>query len=476
MINSLQLFKQFDEQMSSSELTTAQRNILLSKYVDLLLSQLKVGDSIEGLIAKLSDNKYVLQVKPNITIPVHMLEPLEVGKLMTFVVQGKENGKLFLQASYSEDTKQTPLIQKTFEALTLPKTPAMLEVVDDFLQKQFPLAKEMLLKIYKMSSEYDIPSKILTNLMDNESVLLPKEMSTISALRTNGMNDIVTDFKCIIQGLDHKEDLIEVFNTLKNGVSNDKLNAMINRLTTGETSHPKDIKVADMPIPTRDNLVQLFNQELNQELNKPSIAGHENIFKKLIGELYDEVMMVRLEKMGNNSGESEKIYTAYNLLAKLVKTLDKANLSNEDKDYVNYIKEPISLLGKLNVQAEYFIFPMLVENKQTQGEIYFFKPKKTAKKDQNNMYIVLALDLPHLSNIEIHINKQGKNILLTINVENEEVKKHISQYMPKLNEQIQGLGFSVNGVTWGLLGEKTLKDFTKEDYLVNQLNHMDFKV
>lgn len=495
MINSLQLLKQFDEQISSSELTTAQRKILLSKYADLLLAQLEVGDSIEGVIAKISDSKYVLQVKPNISIPIHMLEQLESGKLMAFTVQGKESGKLFLQPSYAADIKQMPLIQKTLEELNLPKTPAMQEVVDDFLQKHLPLAKEMLLKVYLMSKEYEVPSKIITNFMDNEGVFSPKEISTLSALRTNGINDIVTDFKYIIQGLDHADDLIEIFGTLKNQVSGDKLNAIINKLTAGEINHnftremtqipvdaqkkllgeslyPKDIKGLHDNISMRDNLIKLFNQDIN----KLNIAEHENIFKKVIGELYDEVMMVQLENLEKNSGESEKIYNTYNLLAKLVKTLDKANLSNEDKDYMNYIKEPLSLLGKFNMQADYFIFPILTENKQMQGEMYFFKSKKTTKKDRDNMYIVLALSLPYLNNIEIHINKQEKNISLIINVEKEDVQKHISQYMPKLNEQIQGLGFSVSSITWGIVGADHLKNFSKEDYLVNQLNHMDFKI
>jgi hypothetical protein len=481
LINSLQLIKQFDEQISSSELTAAQRKILLSKYVDLLLSQLEVGDSIEGLIAKVSDDKYVLQVKPHVNIPIHMLEQLEAGKLMTFVVQGKESGKLYLQPSYTAEAKKMSLIQKTLTELNLPKTPAMQQVVENFLQKQLPLGKEMLLKTYQMSKEYDVSSKVITNLIDSKQVISSKELSALAALRTHGMQDMIENLKTIVQGLTHTEDRIEIFNMLKENIPRDKLDILTSDVSLEEINHKLPSQVEQISSEPQTKLasiknspLQLFEQEVS--LNELIRLDDGTIFKKVAGKLYDEVIMLRLENMKSDVNESEKIYNTYNLLAKIIKTLDKSDLSGEEKEYINSIKEPLALLGKFNLQAEYFMFPMFSENKQMQGEMYFFKPKKVKKADKSNLYIVLALSLPNLNNIEIHINKQGKDILFHINIENEEIQKQISQYVPKLNEEVQGLGFTVKSMTWGIIGQNTKEISIRENIFENQLNHMDLKI
>jgi hypothetical protein len=421
-----------------------------------------------------------------------MLEQLEIGKLMNFLVQGKEDGKLYLQPSSSTDAKETPLIKKTLEELNLPKNPAMQEVVDNFLQKHLPLAKEILLKVYQVSKEYEIPSKVITNLIDKQP-FSPKEISVLSGLRANGIDHIVTDFKAVIQRLDNSKDLINVLNILKEHIPSEKVSTLLSQTINDteksnsqngmpmKTFHPSDKVISElMPEKFLKQATLLTSNELlkflNITVNKEMIGSPEEVLRKLIGKVYDTAMMVSPEAIKNDLGESEKIYNTYNLLTKLSKTLDKAEVSKEDKEYLNYIKEPLSILGKSNVEAEYFIFPLVHDNKQSQAELYFFKPKRTAKKNKTAMYIVLALSLPSINNIEIHINKQEKDIMLTINVEEEAVKKHIVQYIPKLNEQINGLGFTVNKVTCGLFKESSQKEFPQQDYSQYQLNHMDFKV
>ncbi len=475
MINNFQLLKQFDEQMSSHELTTLQKSAMLQKYVDLLLSQLQVGDSIEGLITKLSDNKYTLQVKPQIHIPIDMFEQLETGKLMTFIVQGKEEGKLYLQSSKATGNQETPLAQKVLEELNLPKNVPMKEIVDDFLKKHLPLVKETLLKAYQLHKTYEIPSEVVTNLIEHQETSLEQKVKTLSALREEGLNHLVSDLKSILQGLGNKEDLIKVFSTLKEQMPDEKINTMITKVLDHKELNEQDTQNTKVT-QSRPSLEETQLKLLNVIESKDYTSVSENVLKKLIGLIYDEMIKVNIKNIKSDQGESEKVYNTYNTLTKILKTLDKADLSKGEMDYIQYIKEPLSILGKANVQAEYFMFPMLSENSETQGELYFFKPKKTHKKNQDNFYIVLSLTLPSIDHIQIHINKQEKNVLLHIEVEDEIIQKHITEYMPRLNEQIETLGFSLSKITWGLLDHTQNKQFIAEDAFKYSLNHMDFKI
>ncbi len=475
MINNFQLLKQFDEQMSSHELTTLQKSAMLQKYVDLLLSQLQVGDSIEGLITKLSDNKYTLQVKPQIHIPIDMFEQLETGKLMTFIVQGKEEGKLYLQSSKATGNQETPLAQKVLEELNLPKNVPMKEIVDDFLKKHLPLVKETLLKAYQLHKTYEIPSEVVTNLIEHQETSLEQKVKTLSALREEGLNHLVSDLKSILQGLGNKEDLIKVFSTLKEQMPDEKIKTMIAKVLDHKELNEQDTQNTKVT-QSRPSLEETQLKLLNVIESKDYTSVSENVLKKLIGLIYDEMIKVNIKNIKSDQGESEKVYNTYNTLTKILKTLDKANLSKGETDYIQYIKEPLSILGKANVQAEYFMFPMLSEKSETQGELYFFKPKKTHKKNQDNFYIVLSLTLPSINHIQIHINKQEKNVLLHIEVEDEIIQKHITEYMPRLNEQIETLGFSLSKITWGLLDHTQNKQFIAEDAFKYSLNHMDFKI
>lgn len=483
MINSFQFLKQFDEKLSSSELTQLQKKAMLHSYVDLLLSELEVGDSIEGIISKLGENKYALQVKPNLHIPIHMLEELETGKLMTFVVQGKEEGKLYLKPALGADTHQTPLIQKAVSELNLPKNEVMQEVVDNFLQKQLPLAKEVLLKAYQLHKTYDIPAKVVTNLIEHQGVFLEQTAKTLSELRDTGLNHLISDLKSILLGLESQEDLMKVYDVLKEQGVDKKINAPRESLVAQEksitTDHKGEKNYNLYDADSSDSLESTAGLKSHDPLqflgNKDYRPISGEALKKFIGELYDEILYVNTKDIKNAQDESEKIYTTHRILEKLLKTLDKAHLSGEEAEHIQSIKEPLHILAKSNIEAQYFIFPMISDETHSQGELYFFKPKKTHKKDQQNLYIVLSLTFPSIHHIQIHINKQEKNLLLHIEVEDEHVQKHIMQYLPQLNEGISEAGFGLNKVTWSLLGEKKGQPGV-EDSLNPSFTHMDFKV
>lgn len=494
MINSFHFLKQFDEQVKSGNLTDLQRKVLLSKYIDILLAKLQIGDSIEGVITKLAEHKYALQIKPNVNIPIQLLEQVETGKSMTFIVQGKEEGKLYLQPAISAEGKETTLVQKTVETFNLPKTASMHEIIEDFLQKHLSLTKDSLTKAHQMNKMYDIPSKVIANLIEHQEIFSMDEAKILSDLRSNGINRIIDDMKFALQKLNDKEDLLSVINLLKENLSSDKLSSIIEKV---QREYAKELSENDSlgPVLKTGNkvsgeddrlLVADHNQIHHSVQNKREVLTVEGsqmfeklntgLLKKAAVLIYDEIVHVNLKNIKNDQGETDKIYQTYQLLNKLSKALEQTHLSQEDQDHISYIKEPLNLLSKLNIQAEYFAFPMMYEDKRLQGELYFFKPKKHTQKNKDNIYIVLSLDLPHIHTIEIHINKQEKNIHLHINVNDELIRNHIAQHIPLLNDEVQTLGLEISQLTWGMAEEIDKIKILSEDFKDPFLNHMDFKI
>ena len=85
-------------------------------------------------------------------------------------------------------------------------------------------------------------------------------------------------------------------------------------------------------------------------------------------------------------------------------------------------------LEKYNSQGQYYCFPLQIKEHQTSGELYFFKPKKQKKSGQNGqgMYIVLALDMPSLKHIEVHLEEKKEQLELKIKVANTQILKQIN--------------------------------------------------
>jgi hypothetical protein len=441
----------------------------------MFLDQLKTGDIVEGVVIKGTDGKFVLQLNPQMNIPVQMSEQLETGRLMAFMVQGKENGKLYLQPAHNGPEQGMPLIQKTITELNLPKNSLMQEVVEDFVQKHLPLVKDTLLKAYEMGKEHLIPSKIIANLIDNNQLFSSEEVGVAKQLRTDGLTEITTQLKSMIQKLTNPEDLIKAGQVLQSQITPDKLEHMMRTAISEvlpDTINDRGHAFTESAGAKEEVWLKVFKSMMTVSTQKEQV----NILKNFVTSIYDDAMMVKIENMRVNEKESQKIYTTYEVLEKLAKTLDKADLSKEDKAYLTLIKEPVNVLGKLNIQGEYFIFPMLNQKQETQGEIYFFKPKKATTKNKNNLYVVLALNFPNINDIELHIHKQDKKIRMTIHVGCEEIQKHISQYMPKLYDQIQNLGFQISQIEWGLIDQNKDKKLSSQSDTDHSFNHMDLKV
>ena len=133
----------------------------------------------------------------------------------------------------------------------------------------------------------------------------------------------------------------------------------------------------------------------------------------------------------------------------------------------------IEVLDKYNTQGHYFCFPLQLKEQNTTGELYFFKPKKKKGQQGQGMYIVLALNMPTLNKVEVHLIEKSEKVSLKIKVENEAIKKQLEQYENVLLEEMKSAEMPMEKIVIELLTEKK-ESLLKEESSV--LCHLDFKV
>ena len=106
------------------------------------------------------------------------------------------------------------------------------------------------------------------------------------------------------------------------------------------------------------------------------------------------------------------------------------------------------------MDAQYFCFPMQVKGEKAEGELYFFKPRKNKKGTQDGMYIVLALDMPHLNKIEIHVKEQAEKVDLHLKVKEPLIKALVEKHQNELEELIKETAFTLGSLRCELMEEE----------------------
>ena len=125
----------------------------------------------------------------------------------------------------------------------------------------------------------------------------------------------------------------------------------------------------------------------------------------------------------------------------LFRSLEKATLGEGEKQLLNEVLPPLQMLGKMNIDGNYFMFPLWTQGEIKEGEVYFFKPHSKKKSANEEMYIVVSLDMVALEHIEVHIRKQQQNLYLALHVASEDVQKVVEGKMVQLQETLSDMGF-----------------------------------
>ena len=227
----------------------------------------------------------------------------------------------------------------------------------------------------------------------------------------------------------------------------------------------------------KNNAIRLDGKNIPEVLLKDT-----DLMKQVLLELYDKRHTMDMQKLktdhSNNEKELDKAFTFTKTAKEVLDTLEKLIAKPDDKRQIDALKENIKVIANLNQEGHHFIFPMTYHNQVLQGELYFLKPqkyRKNTKESIDNIYIVLALDMPHIEHIEIHINKKDKEIYLTFNVINEDVRNHITKYTEQIENEISTLGYNIKSVLWGYLNSDDEKELPFKESAYETISHMDIK-
>lgn len=520
MITNTQLLNDLKKQLSLQDLSESQKIGLAMRYKQLLIDTLKVGDLIKGTVKALGENSYVLEIRPHVQIPVILNDMPTLDNLMSFIVKEKTEGKLFISSIDHANVfpeGKTDIVDKVVHELTLPKNKVMKEIIFDFINKQLPLDKNTLMKAYYFNKEFNIPTKVLANLAAYEKTWTDKDLKYVQTIRENGLTSTQASIKKMINELPLVNDLKEVFNILAKDMKVDDIHQILSKyisdldvndgdiknlntsnLNTGKLNKGsldmnkldmKSLDAGDLNRATLEENVdksKKFNKEAKNIISLvdkdiPDIFLKDiTLFKKALLALYDKRNIADMHKLKDNSSHKEldKTFNFAKASKEILEVLEKLDQTPDKQREVNALKENIKVIENLNEEGHHFIFPMSYHDQIVQGELYFFKSqkyKKNKKDNIDNIYIVLALDMPHIEHIEIHINKQGKDIYLTFNVIDEEVKKHINKYTSQIENDIESLGYQIKSLLWGYLNKEDEIERPFIENVYESLSHMDIK-
>ena len=458
-----------------------------SKEIQQLIAKLQLGDCIEGTLIE-KENSIVLKLSNGISFPIQLANPVEIGKLINFMVVGKEGQQLILQPKENEMGSQSQLIDKIIGEFQLPNQVEMKTIIGQFLEKQLPLDKESLLTIFRGHQIYDLPTEVLVNLKEGQSPLIPKEMQELAYLKADVIKNMVSDFSGIVSSVQEANELEEIVyglgntlsteqlqKTIKASLQGQELREVVNLLPTGENLSTGSV----LQMPTIERVLESWMTQvydkgkleelLIHDLEVPKVL-YEKIIKSLTEYVLKEYVRMDLENLKNDVSESEKITETSARIEVIIKHLEKMSLSEENKEKLQQLNQSVQVIQKYNLEAQYFCFPIVIKQQENIGELYFFKPKKKQNTLNDRMYIVMALNMPTLRRIEIHIEQMKENINLTLKVEREEMKQQIETALGQLSEELLHLGYKLSQMQ-----VKLLKEPKNELENYKGFYHMDLK-
>lgn len=470
-----------------------------SKEMMLAISKIQIGDVLQGKLI-LENEQAMLKLESGLKLLANLPDNLVFNKQLDFLVMGKERQRLLLEIVQNLESEgpTTSLTEQAIQELAIKDTPEMRQIVEQFVSKQLPLVKEQLLQLLHFSKSYDIPTEALVNLVSQKQVPQQSELHLLTGLKEDGVKVLLPMLDDLIDTLSPQQSR-EMVHSIAQLLKPDEIrgvllmeNAIQHETGISQVSDEKGVSIhlaQGEAIPTEklEVLQEYLKQSIGAEIKSPQwqsmlnklledvlqFTTHDQL-KKLSKAFIHESLTVHLESIENQEkDEVEKMTDTAARLKQITKVIEEIATEGKEKANFQMLEGAIEVLDKYNTQGHYFCFPLQLKEQNTTGELYFFKPKKKKGQQGQGMYIVLALNMPTLNKIEVHLIEQSEKINLKIKVENEAIKKQLEQYENVLLEEMKSAEMPMEKIVIELLTEKKAS-LLKEESSV--LCHLDFKV
>ncbi|MGL4363166.1 MAG: flagellar hook-length control protein FliK [Cellulosilyticaceae bacterium] len=376
------------------------------------ISQLKIGDILDGKIVKTDHLQMFLQLKNGMHLNVELEKFLANNEWMTFEVKDIINEKIIIEQTHPLETPKEDIKNKAIHSLQLPNTKEMIECVDAFISKELPLEREKLMKTYMLHKEQTIPVHVLTNLIEKcqkESIQLLKLLANYEH---QSMHQLVDKVKLLL--------FKDTNNTNMQTINNYKLLL--------QTLEPM------LPINMRDEVKQFCKE---QDFSEKSLS----ILKEYTKNLYETIFkldtkqgIIQISKQADI--KDNILFSCDEKLSKCIKIADKMVISTETREEINMLKEQLTIQTKIQDIGQYYNYPIQLKKEEGEAQVYFYKPKNKNKKNKRDYYAVIALDLPNIQTVDVHIHKIEEQISVDFYLENTEIMKLVQSNLYKLQEKL----------------------------------------
>ena len=469
MINDLASLKprqNINQHLDTSEVI----NRAHAKEVIVALSKIQTGDLLQGQVV-LDGEQVMLKLSSGLKLLASLPADVELNKELDFLVVGKECQHLILELAQTpkDEKNMISIVDQAIHDLGINDTSEMRQVIEQFVAKQLPLVKEQLMQLLHFSKNYDIPREALTNLVSQKQVPQQDDLELLTTLKKQGTKALMPTFDDLIETLSPKQssELVHAFFELLNPHEVKEILLQQIPLLQDEEGVLKQAILSE----TEEGKWQyIFNKHFDEVLQYWS---HDQL-NKLSKALIHESLMVHLKSIENDEeSEIEKITKLDIRLKQIVKAIREVAKENNEKTYVQPLESTIEVLEKYKMHGQYICFPLQLKEHHTMGELYFFKPKKWKTGQVQGLYIVLALNMPALNKVEVHLVEKSGQVNLKIKVENEIIKKQLMEYEHVFLESMKSSKVPVEKIVVELFDEKKQNS---DNHMSPMLCHLDFKV
>lgn len=242
-----------------------------------------------------------------------------------------------------------------------------------------------------------------------------------------------------------------------------------------------------------DNLIKMLDASDDKNLSKFSEnikSTFENSLIKSSSTQY-KALQTQSSKLNNEIAKPEDIAVPKveqwisNLekeLASISKYIANSTSSNKEKILVtvNKLETAIQFFNELTGFEMFVQMPLLLKQKQTNGELYIMKRKgKKGSINSRDFSFFLSLSTENIGNLDIFVHVKNKNVKVKVSAENEKFKQLIISEYKTLYDALKEKGYYLYDLGFELKDEKVSVFNAEKKALMlsdNQAKKIDIKV
>lgn len=410
----------------------------------------------------------ILQMLSHTPLTDDVMSQLESGKVslqdtISLLRDSAMDGTITLPADTNSSaiTEQLNLLQQVLEPVTEQNSFISEDFVkniitlkeenipDEITQKQtdenFLMEQEENSDINKENKQpLGMASKFFQNISNSAKNVFS---DTIDAFRQepSGIPVSSTDKTSAIQTLVETYEKYAKNNDLLNTfLSQDERNILRNHLEQLPVSKHLLHHISTGEATAKDVLTVIYNTISLSDNEQLKTLFQSNVFEKLFSKVLNSNWTLTPEQLSKESLSS--FYTKMNTQITQFHNLIQSSLSGSDSDQLGQsardMQSNIDFMKTLNETFSYFQLPLKLPTQDAHADLYVYTQKERLKKHPDQNSVLLHLDLEHLGEIDIRIERNKNDILTNFSVNGKDSVNLFQINTNLLKNALNHLGYS----------------------------------